>query len=97
MNVSSTRKKIRKYVKVTSDFDTTGYMQPRSIVWNNGQTLNIDQVKDFHPASVIGSTHNCDCYTVTIKGETKHLFFERTDPLFHSLVGRWFVECIVDD
>lgn len=25
------------YVRVTSDFDATGYMQPKSIVWTNGK------------------------------------------------------------
>ena len=33
-----------------------------------------------------------DCYTVVIRGEEKHLFFERVDPLFSGRVGRWFVE-----
>ncbi|MFQ6803977.1 MAG: hypothetical protein ACLRT5_03065 [Lachnospiraceae bacterium] len=33
-----------------------------------------------------------DCYTVVIHGQEKHLFFERTDPLFRGRVGRWFVE-----
>lgn len=97
MGIPSTRKTVRKYIKVTSDFDTTGYMQPRFILWDDGRLLIIEQVKDFRPASVLGSSHNCDCYTIMINGELKHLFFERTDPLFHSLVGRWFVECVVED
>ena len=64
------------YVKVNSDFDSTGYMMPRTITWADGRTFKIDE----------------DCYTVVIRGEEKFLFFEKTDDLFASRVGRWFVE-----
>ena len=37
----------RVYVKVNSDFDSTGYMQPRSITWKDGRVFNIEAVKDF--------------------------------------------------
>ena len=40
----------RVYVKVNSDFDATGYMQPRAIIWEDGRTFRIDAVKDFRPA-----------------------------------------------
>ena len=66
----------RVYVKVTSEFDATGYMQPRAITW----------------AGTLGCDCRGDCYTVVIRGEEKHLFFERVDPLFSGRVGRWFVE-----
>lgn len=90
-NLMPKREKV--YVKVNSDFDSTGYMQPRTITWDDGRTFRIEQVKDFRPAAGRGSScQNSDCYTVVIKGEEKHLFFERTDPLFASRVGRWFVE-----
>lgn len=84
----------RIYVKVNSDFDATGYMQPRSITWTDGRSFKIDQVKDYRPASAMGSNCSGDCYTVVIRGETKHLFFERTDPHFRSTIGRWFVEAV---
>ena len=85
------RSQIEKiYVKVNSDFDATGYMQPRSITWDDGRTFTIDQVKDFRPADMAGRSG--DCYTVVIRGQEKHLFFERTDPLFSARFGRWFVE-----
>lgn len=80
----------RIYVKVTSDFDATGYMQPRCITWEDGRVFQIDQIRDFRPASDAERTR--DCYTVIIKGEEKHLFFERIDPLFPNRLGRWFVE-----
>ena len=31
-------------------------------------------------------------YTVMVKGQERHLFFERSDPRFSSQFGRWFVE-----
>lgn len=82
----------RIYVKVTSDFDSTGYMQPRAITWSDGRILKIDTVKDFRPAASLSTGRTGDCYTVVICGEEKHLFFEKTSDLFASRVGRWFVE-----
>lgn len=84
----------RVYVKVSSDFDRTGYMQPTAITWVDGRVFKIDDVKDFRPASSFDRSLPGDCYTVVIKGETKHLFFEKSDPRFASKVGRWFVECM---
>lgn len=85
--------KQRIYVKVASIFDKTGYMLPTSIIWDNGKVYPIESVRDFRPAaSIIGSNLPGDCYTVMIHGQEKHLFFEKTDPLFSSKVGRWFVE-----
>lgn len=81
----------RVYVKVNSDFDETGYIQPRTIIWTDGRVFKVDRVKDFYPDT--DDTHrNCDCYTVVIHGEDKLLFFERADPRFTGRVGRWFIE-----
>lgn len=82
------------YVKVNSDFDSTGFMQPRSITWADGRVFKIDEVRDFRPASSVAHGLPGDCYTVIIKGEMKHLFFERSDPHFATKVGRWFVEAM---
>ena len=82
----------RVYVKVNSDFDSTGYMMPRTITWTDGRIFTIEAVKDFRPASALSGCHGGDCYTVIIHGEEKLLFFERTNNLFASRVGRWFVE-----
>lgn len=38
------------YVKVTSEFDSTGFMQPTSITWSDGRTFSIEQVRDYSPA-----------------------------------------------
>lgn len=84
------KKKI--YVKVTTDFDSTGYMSPRTIIWHDGRTFQIDEVRDFKPAANPESAFRKDCYTIVIKGKEKHLFFERSDSDFRSRIGRWFVE-----
>lgn len=82
----------RIYVKVTSVFDKTGFMQPKSIIWNDGHVSAIEQVKDFRPAACIEHGLPGDCYTVIINGEKRLLFFERTDRRFGSVFGRWFFE-----
>lgn len=51
----------------------------------------MEQVRDFRPANTIADMPG-DCYTVMVKGQERHLFFERSDPRFPSRFGRWFVE-----
>lgn len=46
---------------------------------------------DFRPANTVADMPG-DCYTVMVKGQERHLFFERSDPRFPSRFGRWFVE-----
>ena len=82
----------RIYVKVTSDFDSTGYMQPKSITWADGRTFPIDAVRDFRPAGAANNDFSGDCFTVLIQGQEKHLFFEHMDRRFSGRIGRWFVE-----
>ena len=87
----------RVYVKVNSDFDATGYIQPRSITWADGRTFMIEAVKDFRPASCYRKGAEGACYTVTIRGEEKRLFLEWMDSTFASRVARWYVETVVSD
>lgn len=82
----------RIYVKVVSEFDSTGYMQPKAIKWNDGRVFPIETVRDFRPAGTAGADVHGDCFTVVIGGKERHLYFEHTDPLFKSTFGRWFVE-----
>ncbi len=83
----------RIYVKVRSDFDTTGYMLPRSITWTDGRVFPIDCVKGFRSAASVEARSSLtgDCYIVEIRGKVHHLFFERADPVFASRFGRWYV------
>ena len=83
----------RVYVKVTSDFDSTGYMQPRTITWADGREFLIEAVKDFRPAGNRHDSTTTDCYTVVVKGETKYLYFEKGNRNQPSRFGRWYVEC----
>ena len=73
MNRNCRRKSEKVYVKVNSDFDATGYMQPRQITWGDGRTYPIEQVRDFRPANTIADMPG-DCYTVMVKGQERHLF-----------------------
>lgn len=74
MNRNCRRKTEKVYVKVNSDFDATGYMQPRQITWGDGRTYPIEQVRDFRPANTIADMPG-DCYAVMVKGQERHLFF----------------------
>ena len=89
--------KERVYVKVNSDFDATGYIQPRSITWADGRTFQIEAVKDYRPASWYRKGMEGACYTVTIRGEEKHLFLEWMDSTFASRIARWYVETMVSE
>ena len=82
----------RVYVKVASEFDSTGYMQPKSITWADGRTFPIETVRDFRPAGTADNDCNGDCFTVLIQGQEKHLFFEHVDPRFTGRLGRWYAE-----
>lgn len=86
----------RIYVKVNSDFDATGYMQPRSITWADGRTFKIDAIKDYRPAACYRQGAEGSCYTVMIKGQERRLFFEWTNASFASRVTRWYVEAAAE-
>ena len=76
---------MKTYVKVNSDFDATGYMQPRAITWKDGRTFRIDAVKDLWPGN------RGDRYTVVIQGEERYLYYERPSELRLNRYGRWYV------
>ena len=92
MTLQQHRPPTRVYVKVNSDFDSTGAVTPKAIIWSDGRIFKIDSVRDFRPASTLGERRSGDCYTVLIRGEERQLFFERTSALFGSRLGRWWVE-----
>ena len=79
----------RVYVQVSSDFDATGYMQPRAITWPDGRVFRIEDIRAFRPS---GDSHLLDCYTVIIRGKEKRLYFERAGGPFACCLGRWFVD-----
>ena len=79
----------RVYVQVSSDFDATGYMLPRSITWPDGRVFRIEYVRALRPS---GKSRLLDCYTVVIRGKERSLFFERSSVPSSCSLGRWFVE-----
>ena len=58
----------RVYVKVTAEFDSTGYMQPVSITWSDGRTFPIEKVQGFRPAGMTRNDLAMDYFTVLIHG-----------------------------
>ena len=79
----------RVYVKVNSDFDPTGYMQPRAILWPDGRVFRIEDIRAFRPVS---DNPLLDCYTIIIRGKQKQLYFEHTGSHPACRLGRWYVE-----
>lgn len=80
----------RVYVSVTSDFDATGYMQPRTILWPDGRVFRIEEIRAVHPDPP-GRDSRRDCYTVVIRGHARSLFFERSKEHSACRPGRWYV------
>ena len=92
MAVPARSKSERVYVKVNLTVDSTGFMKPSAITWEDGRTFDIERIRDFRPASTAGNNIKGDCYTVGIKGQDRYLFFEEATPHFSGRPGRWFVE-----
>ena len=82
----------RVYVKVTAEFDSTGYMQPVAITWSDGRTFPIEKVLEFRPAGMAGNDSPQDIFTVVIRKKEKALYFEHIDPRFTGRLGRWFIK-----
>jgi len=80
------------YVKVEIDWDTQGYVYPRSIKWEDGRVFRIDSVLEFHdisPHRTFGIRRTC--FTVTVRGKTKNLYNESGSlPASISLL-RWYL------
>jgi len=82
----------KTYVSVTADFNSDGVMFPRTLVWEDGMTYEIDRVLDIRPAPALKAGGQGDRYTVMVHGMRKYIFFERTTNLNGNIIGRWFVE-----
>ena len=78
------------FVRVTAEFDTEGNLYPRSLVWEDGCTYEIDRILDLRTAASQKHGGQGDRYTVRIRGQIRYLFFERGPGC--GAVGRWFVE-----
>ena len=91
----------RIYVRVLSLFDSEGAMIPQSILWKDGRIFKIEKVTGFRSSDSIQNDSNLagDCYTVTIKGKEKHIYYQRFTATQNNQYGRWWVEtsCSCED
>lgn len=83
---------LKVYVHVNVDFDESGRMLPRSLVWEDGEEFEIDRVKDIKQAAAMKCGGQGDRYTIFVHGKETYLFFERNASLTGNNIGRWFVE-----
>ena len=82
----------KAYVGVNAEFDPDGIMFPRSLVWEDGVTYEIDRVIDIRPSYAAKAGGQGDRYTIMVKGQRRYLFFERSTNVKGNVIGRWFVE-----
>ncbi len=83
---------IKTYVQVDVMFRDDGKMQPKGILWEDGQYYEIDRVLDIRSASAARAGGPGDRYTIRLGGQTTYLFFEHNTDYGSSVLGRWFVE-----
>lgn len=82
----------KAYVPVEVSFSAEGQMLPRSVVWEDGQSYEIDRVKDIRPSYAAKAGGQGDRYTILVNGQITYLYFERSTNLTGNVIGRWFVE-----
>lgn len=82
----------KAYVGVNVEFNSDGVMLPRSLIWEDGITYEIDRVVDIRPSYAAKAGGQGDRYTIMVHGQRKYLFFERTTNMTGNIIGRWFVE-----
>jgi len=88
----SEQKGIKVYVQVSTIFDESGKMIPRTILWEDGKEYTIDRVSDIKQAAAMRCGGQGDRYTIWVGGKQSYLYFERFASLTGNQIGRWFVE-----
>ena len=71
------------YVKVLSETDEEGNINPISVTWEDGRTFDIDKVTDIRRAYAVKVGGTAIRYTVKISGKETYIFIQE---------GKWFVE-----
>ena len=71
------------YIGVTATFEPDGRLLPRSILWEDGRTFEIDKILDVRRAASLKAGGTGIRYTVRIGRHETFLFLEN---------GRWFAE-----
>jgi hypothetical protein len=90
--MSNTPRYIRQYVEVNVNFDRSGKMMPRALVWEDGHRYEIDKVRDIQPAPALKAGGQGDRYKIEIGGKERFLFFEHSADPCDAMIGKWFVE-----
>ena len=60
---------IKVYVEVNASFGEDGQMLPKSLIWEDGITYNIDKVTDIRQAAAMKAGGQGDRYTIIINGK----------------------------
>ena len=71
------------YVAVNAEFTPDGQILPRSFVWADGRSFEIDRISDIRPAASLKAGGVGTRYTCTIRGRQIFMFLENS---------RWFME-----
>jgi len=74
----------KKYVDVNVEFTKEGKLIPRSIIWEDGTTYEIQKITDVRRAASLVAGAMGVRYTIYIDGYESHLYFGDN--------RRWFVE-----
>lgn len=88
-------KMIKTYVEVHARFDSSGKLIPERIIWEDGRSYEIDRVSDIRQAAAMKVGGQGDRYTITVNGQQRYLYFERSANICGNVIGRWFVEAKV--
>jgi len=83
----------RVYVEILVRYKKDGTMVPAFLLWEDGETYEIDRVLDVRRAASEAGSMGVR-YTVRIMGQKRRLFFE--DIYTDTGKPRWFVESEVN-
>ena len=77
---------------VLTSIDQSGLMTPCEILWPDGRRFPIDKVIERGKATQYSG--DTTCYTVSIRGRVKKIFFKLSHPNIVSplAIGTWFAE-----
>ena len=72
------------YVNVNAQFTESGEVIPKSIIWTDGVTYEINRITDVRRAACLRAGGRGIRFTCIIDGNEKHLYYEDGK--------KWFVE-----
>ena len=85
----------KTFVKVTAEHTENGQVRPLLLTWTDGKSYEIDRVSDIRQAAAMKVGGQGDRYTITVNGQQRYLYFERSANICGNTIGRWFVEAKV--